>query len=211
MDETSKQLIRETRLPVDVAPGQPRRVDYEYERKGVEISSCSSSRCAVGGACGSRRSVARSNGRGASSNSWMSTILKPSPGPGCETSIPTRVGPVRGVSRRRGEAVVGATGGPRHPQARQLVEHGGNRAERLSGQCLDRRIDEVAVLRRKLDRWRIIETERRLRKGGGSRRRTPGSSWRNCIRCSSTPILIDVRSRRTYQKSSDSRRVRLNP
>ena len=35
MDETSKQLIRETRLPVDVAPGQPRRVDYEYERKGV--------------------------------------------------------------------------------------------------------------------------------------------------------------------------------
>jgi hypothetical protein len=35
MDETSKQLIGETRLPVDVAPGQPRRVDYEYERKGV--------------------------------------------------------------------------------------------------------------------------------------------------------------------------------
>ena len=35
MDETSKQLIRETRLPVEAAPGQPRRVDYEYERKGV--------------------------------------------------------------------------------------------------------------------------------------------------------------------------------
>jgi DDE superfamily endonuclease len=35
MDETSKQLIGETRLPVDAAPGQPRRVDYEYERKGV--------------------------------------------------------------------------------------------------------------------------------------------------------------------------------
>jgi hypothetical protein len=35
MDETSKQLIGETRLPVDAAPGQPRRVDYEYQRKGV--------------------------------------------------------------------------------------------------------------------------------------------------------------------------------
>jgi DDE superfamily endonuclease len=35
MDETSKQLIGETRHPVDAAPGHPRRVDYEYERKGV--------------------------------------------------------------------------------------------------------------------------------------------------------------------------------
>jgi DDE superfamily endonuclease len=35
MDETSKQLIGETRQPVDATPGQPRRVDYEYKRKGV--------------------------------------------------------------------------------------------------------------------------------------------------------------------------------
>jgi hypothetical protein len=35
MDETSKQLIGETRRPVDAEPGKPRRVDYEYERKGV--------------------------------------------------------------------------------------------------------------------------------------------------------------------------------
>jgi len=35
MDETSKQLIAETRQPMDAEPGQPRRVDYEYERKGV--------------------------------------------------------------------------------------------------------------------------------------------------------------------------------
>jgi len=35
MDETSKQLIGETRVPLEAAPGQPRRVDYEYERKGV--------------------------------------------------------------------------------------------------------------------------------------------------------------------------------
>jgi len=35
LDETSKQLVGETRVPVPAAPGQPLRVDYEYERKGV--------------------------------------------------------------------------------------------------------------------------------------------------------------------------------
>jgi hypothetical protein len=35
MDEASKQLIAETRQPLPAAPGQPERVDYEYERKGV--------------------------------------------------------------------------------------------------------------------------------------------------------------------------------
>jgi hypothetical protein len=35
LDETSKQLIGEVRTPVPVAPGQPAREDYEYERKGV--------------------------------------------------------------------------------------------------------------------------------------------------------------------------------
>jgi len=33
IDETNKQLIRETRIPS--APGQPEKVDYEYERNGV--------------------------------------------------------------------------------------------------------------------------------------------------------------------------------
>jgi hypothetical protein len=34
-DETTKQLIRETRLPVAMKPGQVRRIDYEYERNGT--------------------------------------------------------------------------------------------------------------------------------------------------------------------------------
>jgi hypothetical protein len=33
IDETNKQLIRETRIPC--APGQPEKADYEYERNGV--------------------------------------------------------------------------------------------------------------------------------------------------------------------------------
>lgn len=35
MDETPRQLIRETRTPIPACPGQPERHDYEYERCGV--------------------------------------------------------------------------------------------------------------------------------------------------------------------------------
>lgn len=35
MDETCKQLTRETRISLPCRPGQPRRYDYEYERNGV--------------------------------------------------------------------------------------------------------------------------------------------------------------------------------
>ena len=34
-DETSKQLVAETRTPLPMAPGTPERVDYEYERNGT--------------------------------------------------------------------------------------------------------------------------------------------------------------------------------
>jgi len=35
MDETSKQLVKETRVPQPALPGQPERFDYEYERNGT--------------------------------------------------------------------------------------------------------------------------------------------------------------------------------
>src|SRR5208282_2052170 len=35
LDETSKQLVVETRTPIPAKPGQPARHDYEYERNGV--------------------------------------------------------------------------------------------------------------------------------------------------------------------------------
>ncbi len=34
-DETSKQMIKETRTPIPAAPGRKARHDYEYERNGV--------------------------------------------------------------------------------------------------------------------------------------------------------------------------------
>ena len=35
LDETSTQLVEDTREPLPATPGQPVRVDYEYERKGA--------------------------------------------------------------------------------------------------------------------------------------------------------------------------------
>ena len=35
LDETSKQLVAETRTPLPSAPGRPARFDYEYDRRGV--------------------------------------------------------------------------------------------------------------------------------------------------------------------------------
>ena len=34
-DETSKQLIAETRVPLPPKPGTPMRYDYEYQRNGT--------------------------------------------------------------------------------------------------------------------------------------------------------------------------------
>jgi DDE superfamily endonuclease len=34
-DETSKQLLADTRTPIPMKPGQPERRDYEYERNGT--------------------------------------------------------------------------------------------------------------------------------------------------------------------------------
>jgi len=35
MDETSKQQIKETRIPIEAEPGSVEKYDYEYERNGV--------------------------------------------------------------------------------------------------------------------------------------------------------------------------------
>ena len=37
LDETSKQLLAETRVPIPMKPGRPARNDYEYERNGTAI------------------------------------------------------------------------------------------------------------------------------------------------------------------------------
>src|SRR3712207_8553352 len=43
MDETSKQLVGETRTPLPAAPGRPVRIDYEYERQDRKSTRLNSS------------------------------------------------------------------------------------------------------------------------------------------------------------------------
>lgn len=35
LDESTKQLVKETRVPLPAKPAQPERIDYEYERNGT--------------------------------------------------------------------------------------------------------------------------------------------------------------------------------
>ena len=35
LDEATKQLVKETQIPITAEPGQPERYDYEYERNGT--------------------------------------------------------------------------------------------------------------------------------------------------------------------------------
>src|SRR5208282_1563292 len=45
LDETSKQLVAESRSPMAVRPGSPARVDYEYTRNGVAKASPFFAKC----------------------------------------------------------------------------------------------------------------------------------------------------------------------
>jgi hypothetical protein len=49
LDETSKQLIAETRAPIAMKPGRKARCDYEYERNGTANLFMLSRRSKAGG------------------------------------------------------------------------------------------------------------------------------------------------------------------
>jgi hypothetical protein len=49
LDETGRQLLAEVTPPMPVAPGQPAREDYEYQRHGVGNVFWCVSRCVAGG------------------------------------------------------------------------------------------------------------------------------------------------------------------
>ena len=123
------------RDPLDAEPGRPRRVDHEYERKGVadlfmffEPLRGVAARVDRAATPQGRVGVVRATTPGGALSSGRAS------GPGLRQSeYPHGWGVVRGFSRRGGETIVGATRGPLHSQARQLVEHGGDGVERPFG------------------------------------------------------------------------------
>jgi DDE superfamily endonuclease len=155
MDETSKQLIAETRRPQDAEPGRERRVDYEYERKGVADLFVFFEPLR-----GWRRIWITPQRRKVEC-AWCVKQLLDESYPDAERLVLV----CDNLNTHTGGALYEAFPAA---EARRLWErlevhytpkHGSwlNMAETelsvLSGQCLDRRIDEVEVLRQEVGAW----------------------------------------------------------
>jgi hypothetical protein len=155
MDETSKQLIAETRRPQEAEPGRERRVDYEYERKGVADLFLFFEPLR-----GWRR-IRITPQRRKVEWAWCVKQLLDEDYPEAERLVLV----CDNLNTHTGGALYEAFPAA---EARRLWErlevhytpkHGSwlNMAETersvLSGQCLDRRIDEVAVLRQEVGAW----------------------------------------------------------
>jgi DDE superfamily endonuclease len=155
MDETSKQLVSETRMALPVAPGQPLRQDYEYERQGVANLFLFSEPLT------GWREIQVTERR--TRTDWAIAMRELS-----ERHYPTaeRITVVLDNLNTHGSASFYEAFAP--DQARRLTErfefhytpkHGSwlNMAEIelsvLSRQCLDRRIGEAGFLRREIEAW----------------------------------------------------------
>jgi len=155
MDETSKQLIGETRPPVDAAPRRPRRVDYEYERKGVADLFMFFEPLR------GRRRVWITPRRRKVEWAWCVKPLLDDHYPRAERlvlvcdNLNTHTGgalyeafPAAEARRLWERLEVHST--PKHGSWLNIAE---TELSVLSGQCLDRRIDEVVVLRSEVGSW----------------------------------------------------------
>ena len=131
MDETPRQLIRETREPIAAAAGRPERHDYEYERCGVCNVFMASEPLA-----GRRLSKVTERRTKLDWAVFVQDIGASYPDAERITlvmDLPEHPHPglvVRGGCTGGGQGAVGPLGVCLHPQARQLAEHGGNRDQR---------------------------------------------------------------------------------
>jgi transposase len=155
MEETSKQLVGETRLALPVAPGQPQRQDYEYERHGVANLFLFSE--PLTGWCGVQVTERRTRTDWAVAKREFSDRHYPAA---------ERITVVLDNLNTHGPAAFYEAFAPH--EARRLAErcefhytpkHSSwlNRAEIefsvLSRQCLDRRIGNAEILRREIQAW----------------------------------------------------------
>lgn len=156
LDETSKQLIAETRTPLPVQPGQPARHDYEYERNGtanlfmmfaplegfrhVEVTE---RRTAVDYA---RILKALSDVHFASAAKIV--LVQDNLNTHCPASLYEAFEPAE--ARRLVERFEWHYT-PKHGSWLNLAE---SELAVLSGQCLARRIPDAATLAREVDAWR---------------------------------------------------------
>ena len=132
-DETSTQLLAETRPSLPPRPGIPLRQDYEYRREGVRnlFLACEPLAGWRHVAVTQRRTMEdfAHQMRWLVDEAYPETPVVRVVMDNLNTGSPPGV-PVRDVPGARGPADCEAAGVPLHPQARKLVEHGGNRVQR---------------------------------------------------------------------------------
>ena len=136
-DETSTQLLAETRPPLPPRPGRPLRQDYEYRREGTRnLSRWRARHVAVT----ERRTMQDFAHR----MRWLVESLPRSRGG------KGRLGQSDTHAGHRCTRLRKPAGVPLHPQARELPEHGGDRGV-LSRSCLKQRLSDEEALRREVD------------------------------------------------------------
>ena len=155
LDETSKQLVAETRTPLPTRPGQPARYDYEYERNGT------ANLFMLFAPLEGWRDVKVSERRTAVDYAQVLKELSDAHFPAAEKIVLVQDNLNTHKPASLYEAFPAA-------EARRLAErfewhftpkHGSwlNMAESelavLSGQCLDRRIPDQPTLEREVDAW----------------------------------------------------------
>ena len=154
MDESPKQLIAETRIPIPASPGQPTKHDYEYRRCGM---------CNVFIACeplaGKRmvkiterktkrdwafflEDIANQNEEVDKITLVMDNLNTHVPGSLYETFLPDKAKAILD----RFEFVYT----PKHGSWLNMAEIELNV---LTGQCLNRRIDDIEVVRKEVMAW----------------------------------------------------------
>ena len=155
LDETSRQLLGQVTPPMPLAPGQPAREDYEYQRGGV----CSL--FLVTEPLAGWRQVMVSDRR--ARIDWAHSHQGPGRGPlpGCRAD---RAGPRQPQHPHARLAVCGVRAGEARRLANRLELHSTpkhgrwlNMAElelaMLAGQCLARRLADRATLEREVAAW----------------------------------------------------------
>ena len=162
MDETSKQLISETRVPIPMAPGRPVRYDDEYVRHGVAAVFLF-----VEPLTGQCHATATAQRTAADRAQQIKELL--------EVHYPTaaKIRLVMDNLNTHTTASLYATFPA--PEARRLAErleihptpkHGSwlNMAEialsALSRQCLDRRLPDMATLQHEIVAWNLAHNAR---------------------------------------------------
>ena len=157
LDETSKQLVAETRTPLPLQPAHPARNDYEYQRNGtanlfmlfaplegfrhVEVAE---RRTAVDYA---RILKDLSDVHFASAEKIL--LVQDNLNTHCSASLYEAFEPAE--ARRLVERFEWRYT-PKHGSWLNLAE---SELAVLSGQCLDRRIPDVQALKREVDAWRV--------------------------------------------------------